>query len=215
MLRLWRARHVGASDPRRVPGSGLAVRALRRCRYWRRREIPRACEIRAVSKLQRWGCVWAIRDHSSQPIGFSSANARAATTSAAALWWVSRGGGGEGARSVQPRMTIGVSGSRREEFDTRGRRLRSRTPAQALREALSFDALPPLVFLLHTFTADVLACTPSRGRMRVVATIGGPRRHPKDSHPPRAPDRGVSAPAGAVRPVRLELTSSAGAVFPR
>jgi len=30
-------------------------------------------------------------------------------------------------------------------------------------------------------------------------------------NPPRAPDRGVSAPAAAVRPVRLELSPSTGA----
>jgi hypothetical protein len=34
----------------------------------------------------------------------------------------------------------------------------------------------------------------------------GPRRHPPDSHPPRAPDRSVNAPTAALRPVRLELT---------
>src|SRR5262245_58784167 len=39
----------------------------------------------------------------------------------------------------------------------------------------------------------------------------GPRRDPEDSHAPRAPDRGVSAPAAAVRPVRLELSPSTGA----
>jgi hypothetical protein len=39
----------------------------------------------------------------------------------------------------------------------------------------------------------------------------GPRRHPEDSHPPRAPDRGVGAPAAAVRPVRLELSPSTSA----
>jgi len=32
-----------------------------------------------------------------------------------------------------------------------------------------------------------------------------PRRDPEDSHAPRAPDRGVGAPAAAVWPVRLEL----------
>jgi hypothetical protein len=42
----------------------------------------------------------------------------------------------------------------------------------------------------------------------------GPRRDPEDSHPPRPPDRGAGAPATAVRPVRLELSPSAGAVFP-
>ncbi len=36
----------------------------------------------------------------------------------------------------------------------------------------------------------------------------GPRRHPADSHPPRAPDRGADAQATAVRPVRLELKSA-------
>src|SRR5262245_3657737 len=40
----------------------------------------------------------------------------------------------------------------------------------------------------------------------------GPCRHSEDSHPPRAPDRGARASSTAVRPVRLELTSSAGAV---
>src|SRR5262245_52347630 len=43
----------------------------------------------------------------------------------------------------------------------------------------------------------------------------GPRRHPEDSHAPRAPDRGVSAPAAAVRPVRLELKSAGGVALPR
>ena len=33
----------------------------------------------------------------------------------------------------------------------------------------------------------------------------GPPRHPEDSHPPRAPERGASAPAAAVRLLRLEL----------
>lgn len=69
-----------------------------------------------ASKLQRWGLRAGDSGHSSQPIVFSSASARAATTSAVAPWWVSRGGGGEGARSVGHRMPIGVSGSRRRRI---------------------------------------------------------------------------------------------------
>jgi hypothetical protein len=44
---------------------------------------------------------------------------------------------------------------------------------------------------------------------RPHASVGhhrGPRRHPEDSHPPRAPDRGAGAPAASVRPGRLDLT---------
>src|SRR5215468_673388 len=36
----------------------------------------------------------------------------------------------------------------------------------------------------------------------------GPRRDPPVSHPPRAPDRSISAPTAAVRPLRLELKSA-------
>jgi hypothetical protein len=44
----------------------------------------------------------------------------------------------------------------------------------------------------------------------------GPRRHPEDSHPSRAPDRRSGAAAAAPRPVRLELSPCAGdRHFPR
>src|SRR5262245_60316525 len=56
----------------------------------------------------------------------------------------------------------------------------------------------------HTFAADALGCPRCGGRRRVVATIEDPSSS-GDSHPPRAPERGASAPVTAVRPVRLEL----------
>jgi hypothetical protein len=60
----------------------------------------------------------------------------------------------------------------------------------------------------HTFAVDVGLPPLWRPQAR-GGHHRGPPRHPEDSHPPRAPDRGVGAPAAAVRPVRLELKSAA------